>query len=338
MFTKALRAAAAAGAASVVVAAGLAATTGTASAQTSLGDAAAAKGKYFGAALAEGHFGESDYTGTFDREFTSATAENSMKWEVVEPSQGEFDFSQGDAVFDHAKGVGAAVRGHTLVWHSQLPGWVSGLSGDALRDAMNNHITTVMQHYQGEIDSWDVVNEAFSDNGDGSLRDSPFRQLGEGYSYIEEAFNTAREADPNAKLCYNDYNIENWSSAKTQGVYDMVSDFVSRGVPIDCVGFQSHFNSGNPVPADFQQTLQNFADLGVDVQLTELDIAGSGEQQAQDYADVTNACLAVEACNGITVWGVTDKYSWRAEDTPLLFDGNYNPKAAYDAVLQALQA
>ncbi len=137
-------------------------------------------------------------------------------------------------------------------------------------------------------------------------------------------------------LCYNDYNTDAWNTAKTQAVYNMVADFVSRGVPIDCVGFQAHFNSGNPVPENYHITLQNFADLGVEVQLTELDIAGSGASQAEQYAGVTLACLAVPQCTGITVWGVTDKYSWRAEDTPLLFDGNYNPKQAYYAVLETL--
>ncbi len=148
----------------------------------------------------------------------------------------------------------------------------------------------------------------------------------------------AREADPNAKLCYNDYNTDNWNHAKTQAVYNMVKDFKSRGVPIDCVGFQAHFNSGNPVPNNYHTTLQNFADLGVDVQITELDIAGSGSSQAEQFGGVTQACLAVERCTGITVWGIPDHYSWRSSDTPLLFDRNYNKKPAYTAVLNALNA
>jgi len=115
-----------------------------------------------------------------------------------------------------------------------------------------------------------------------------------------------------------------------------VQDFKARGVPIDCVGFQGHFNSGNPLPSNYHTTLGNFASLGVDVQITELDIAGSGQTQAEQYRGVTQACLAVARCDGITVWGVTDKYSWRPGDTPLLFDGNYNKKPAYDAVLSTL--
>jgi endo-1,4-beta-xylanase len=119
-------------------------------------------------------------------------------------------------------------------------------------------------------------------------------------------------------------------------VYNMVKDFKARGVPIDCVGFQSHINSASPVPSDYQANLQRFADLGVDVQITELDIAGSGSAQAATYAKVVQACLGVARCTGITVWGIRDSDSWRASDTPLLFDNSGNPKAAYTSTLNAL--
>src|SRR5581483_9816835 len=143
-------------------------------------------------------------------------------------------------------------------------------------------------------------------------------------------------ADQNAKLCYNDYNIDDANHAKTRAVYNMVRDFKSRGVPIDCVGLQSHFNAQSPVPSNYQQNIQQFAALGVDVQITELDIEGSGTAQADNYRRVVQACLAVSRCTGITVWGIPDHYSWRASGTPLLFDRNYNKKPAYDAVLAAL--
>ncbi|MFD1831908.1 MULTISPECIES: endo-1,4-beta-xylanase [Streptomyces] len=331
------RRAAVLGAGLAVAAAGtLTALSGTASAASTLHAAAAEKGRYFGTAIAAGRMGESDYMATLNREFGSLTAENEMKWDALEPSRNSFTFATADRIADHARSRGMALRGHTLVWHSQLPGWVAGLSAGDLRSAMNNHINRVMGHYKGRVHSWDVVNEAFADGSSGARRsESPFQQkLGNGY--IEEAFRTARAADPAAKLCYNDYNTDNWNHAKTQAVYAMVKDFKARGVPIDCVGFQAHFNSGNPVPANYHTTLQNFADLGVDVQLTELDIAGSGTSQAEQYRGVVQACLAVSRCTGITVWGVTDKYSWRSSDTPLLFDGSYRKKPAYDAVLAAL--
>ncbi|MEU2780036.1 non-reducing end alpha-L-arabinofuranosidase family hydrolase, partial [Streptomyces sp. NPDC007162] len=137
---------------------------------------------------------------------------------------------------------------------------------------------------------------------------------------------------PAAKLCYNDYNIENWSDAKTQGVYTMVKDFKSRGVPIDCVGFQSHFGTGGP-PASFRTTLSKFAALGVDVQITELDIA---QASATAYADTVQDCLGVARCTGITVWGIRDSDSWRTGENPLLFDAGGDRKPAYSAVLTAL--
>ncbi len=307
---------------------------GSAHAADTLGAAAAAKGKYFGTALNNGHLGESDYAATADREFNMATPENEMKWDATEPNQGQFSYGGGDAIVNHATSHGMRVRGHTLVWHSQLPGWVSGLSASALQSAMDNHITNLMTHYKGKIYTWDVVNEAFQDGSSGARRSSPFQdKLGDGF--IEHAFRTARAADPGAKLCYNDYNIDG-QNAKSNAVYNMVKDFKSRGVPIDCVGFQGHFNSQSPVPSDFQANLQRFAALGVSVQITELDIAGSGQAQADSYSTVVKACLAVSQCDGITVWGVTDKYSWRSSDTPLLFDGNYQKKQAYTSALAAL--
>ncbi|MGC3002475.1 endo-1,4-beta-xylanase [Streptomyces sp. G35A] len=312
----------------------LAALPQTAHAADTLGAAAAGKGRYFGAAVSAGHLGEAPYVSTLNTEFTSVTPENEMKWDAVERTRGSFGFGSADRIVNHALGRGMKVRGHTLVWHSQLPGWVSGLGAADLRSAMNHHITQVMTHYKGKIHSWDVVNEAFQDGGSGARRSSPFQdKLGDGF--IEEAFRTARAADPDARLCYNDYNTDG-VNAKSDAVYAMVRDFTSRGVPIDCVGFQSHFNSASPVPSDYRANLQRFADLGVEVQITELDIEGSGTAQATHYGNVVRACLAVTRCTGITVWGIPDKYSWRASGTPLLFDDDYRKKPAYQAVLSAL--
>ncbi|MEU9633775.1 endo-1,4-beta-xylanase [Streptomyces tendae] len=320
--------------AGLVAAAALTAAAHSAEAADTLGSAAAGQGRYFGTAVAANHLGEADYAATLDREFSSVTPENEMKWDATEPSRGAFTFTSADRIVDHAQSKGMDVRGHTLVWHSQLPSWVSSLGASDLRTAMNDHINGLMGHYKGEIHSWDVVNEAFQDGGSGARRSSPFQdKLGDGF--IEEAFRTARAADPAAKLCYNDYNTDG-VNAKSNAVYDMVEDFKSRGVPIDCVGFQSHFNPNSPVPSDYRQNLQRFADLGVDVQITELDIEGSGSAQAANYTKVVEACLAVSRCTGMTVWGVTDKYSWRSSGTPLLFDGDYDEKPAYDAVLSAL--
>jgi endo-1,4-beta-xylanase len=197
---------------------------------------------------------------------------------------------------------------------------------------MRNHITKVMQHYAGKITYWDVVNEAYADSG-GGRRDSNLQRSGN--DWIEDAFKTARAADPAAKLCYNDYNIDIWSWAKTQGVYNMVKDFKARGVPIDCVGFQGHFNSGSAYNTNYRTTLSSFAALGVEVAITELDIENAN---AEWYKNIVADCLAVPKCIGITVWGVRDQDSWRSNQSPLLFDNSGNKKAAYTAVLNALNS
>ncbi|MFF9850204.1 non-reducing end alpha-L-arabinofuranosidase family hydrolase [Streptomyces litmocidini] len=299
-----------------------------------LGTQAASSGRYFGTAVAAGRLGDPTYTAIADREFNMITPENEMKWDAVEPSRGNFRFGPADRIVDRALARGQRLRGHTTVWHSQLPSWVGAIrDAGTLRSVMNHHITTEMTHYKGKIYAWDVVNEAFADGGSGQLRDSVFQKvLGNGF--IEEAFRTARAADSSAKLCYNDYNIENWSDAKTQGVYRMVKDFKSRGVPVDCVGFQSHFGAGGP-PASFRTTLAGFAALGVDVQITELDIA---QASPTHYANAVGACLSVARCTGITVWGVRDSDSWRSGENPLLFDSNGKPKPAYTAVTHAFNS
>ncbi len=319
-------------AAAAVVAAGAALVfTATASAASSLGAAAAGTGRYFGAAVPAFKLGDGAFAEILDREFTSITPENEMKWDATEPSQGRFTYGGGDQIVAHAQAHGQKVRGHTLLWHAQQPGWAQSLSGAALRTAMLNHVTQVATHYKGKIHSWDVVNEAFADGGSGGRRDSNLQRTGN--DWIEAAFRAARAADPGAKLCYNDYNTDG-INAKSTGIYTMVADFKARGVPIDCVGFQSHLG-GNP-PGDYQANLRRFADLGVDVQITELDI--SGASQANAYATVVKACLAVPRCTGITVWGVRDSDSWRTGDNPLLFTAAGAKKASYTATLDALNS
>jgi len=305
---------------------------GTADAGTTLGASAAEKGRYFGAAVGTYKFNDGTYMALLNREFNSLVAENEMKWDATEPQRGVFNYGAGDRIVSHARANGMSVRGHTLLWHAQQPGWAQGLSGGDLRNAAINHVTQVATHFRGQIHSWDVVNEAFADGGSGGRRDSNLQRTGS--DWIEAAFRAARAADPNAKLCYNDYNTDG-INAKSTGVYNMVRDFKARGVPIDCVGFQSHL--GTSIPGDYQANLQRFADLGVDVQITELDVTQGGSQ-ANIYATVTRACLAVSRCTGITVWGVRDCDSWRGSDNALLFDCAGNKKAAYTAVLDALNS
>jgi endo-1,4-beta-xylanase len=306
---------------------------GTAGAATTLGASAAEHGRYFGTAVSAGKLGDAAYTTIAGREFTMATPENEMKWDATEPAQNTFSWTAADRVVSFAQSHGMRIRGHALAWHSQQPAWVQALSGAALRSAMLNHVSTVAAHYRGVIYSWDVVNEAFADGTSGARRDSNLQRTGN--DWIEAAFRAARTADPGAKLCYNDYNIDSWAAAKTQAVAAMIRDFKARGVPIDCVGLQSHFTGGSSYPPDYRTTLANFAALGVDVQITELDITNANPTA---YANVVNDCYAVARCNGITVWGVRDSDSWRSGESPLLFDGAGNKKPAYTSVLTALNA
>jgi len=300
-------------------------------AASTLGAAAAQSGRYFGTAIAAGRLGDSTYTTVAGREFNMVTAENEMKPDATEPQRGQFNFSSGDQIYNWATQRGMKVRGHTLAWHAQQPSWWQGLSGSSLRQAMIDHINGVMAHYKGKLAAWDVVNEAF--NEDGSRRNSNLQNTGN--DWIEVAFRTARAADPSVKLCYNDYNIENATYGKTVGVLNMIKDFKARGVPIDCVGLQTHFTGGSSLPGNFQTTLTNFANAGVDVALTEADVTNASTTQ---YAGLTQACMNVPRCLGITVWGVRDSDSWRSGESPLLFDGGGNKKAAYTSVLNALNA
>ncbi|MFG1710046.1 endo-1,4-beta-xylanase [Nonomuraea sp. M3C6] len=308
---------------------------------------AAGRGKFIGTALATSPLSnETSYRNTAATEFSQVTAENAMKWDSTEPSQGQFNFSGADAIVNFATQNNQQVHGHTLVWHSQTPGWVQNLGATAMRTAMQNHISQVVGHYASNptVVSWDVVNEVFDDSG--NLRTS-FWYNTLGQSYIADAFRAARAADPDARLCINDYNTEG-INAKSTAIYNLVSSLRQQNVPVDCVGFQSHLAIQYGFPNDFQQNLQRFAALGVQVRITELDVriqtprdATKDATQATYYRNVVNACLAVTACAGVTIWGFTDKYSWVPDTFPgqgaaLIYNENYQQKPSYTAVHDAL--
>lgn len=330
-----------------VAGAGAVATISPSFAAVPLRAGAAAHGRFFGTALATGPLAEeAAYRSIAGTEFSQVTPENALKWDATEPTDNAYNFTGADQIVAFAQQNNQQVHGHTLVWHSQTPSWVQSLSATAMRAAMQDHIATVVGHYANNpaVVSWDVVNEAFDDNGG---RRQSFWQSTLGDGYIADAFRFARAADPDARLCLNDYNVEG-IGPKSTAMYDLVRSLRQQNVPIDCVGFQAHLGTQFGFPSQVQQNVQRFADLGVQVRFTELDVRSilpmdATKTATQDtyYTDIVNACLAVTACAGVTVWGFTDKYSWvpstfSGQGSALLYDENYNPKPAYAAVSAAL--
>lgn len=299
-------------------------------------------------------FGRTDATGTqymavLAREFNVLTAENDMKFSAIRPNRETYRYARPDSMVAFAKANGMKVRGHTLVWHNQLASWLT--SGSWTRDQaialMEEHIANVVGHYRGQLEAWDVVNEAFTD-GQAAWRPG-FWADRIGREYVERAFRAARAADPAVPLFYNDYNIEG-PGAKADSVYELLRDLKARGVPVDGVGMQMHLIVGAlPSLAAMQQNFARFAALGLKIHITELDIrmptpatTANLATQAQNYRDVFALCLQQPACEMVVMWGFTDRDSWvpqtfAGQGDALLFDASFQPKPAYTAVRNLLQ-
>ncbi len=318
------------------------------------------------------------YRNTFLREFDSLTPENELKMPALQPRRGQFDFRTADRLVDFARSNGKAIHGHALVWGLSLPLWLidhgasdnlglrlppialpplprplgrtlgetstllTGWRRDELLSIMTTHIRTVMRHFGSEIREWDVVNEPIAE--DGSLAPSVWRRF-IGPEYVEHALRAAHATDPKAKLFINEFAIES-PSRKLDGLLRLVKSLQSRGVPLDGIGLQMHTHIlGFLDQRTLERTMRRFTDLGLEVQITEMDVGTSVlagalserlQRQALAYGAAARACNAVPRCTRFTTWGFTDSLSWLgAGEAPLLFDSGYQRKPAYEAVRSA---
>ena len=305
-------------------------------------------------------------------EFNSITPENSLKWMFIQPLPGKFDFKVSDKYVNIGSKNGMYTVGHALIWHAQLAEFMQNINKDETLFHVKNHINTLMNRYKGKIDAWDVVNEAFEE--DGSFRESVFyKNLGK--NYIEDVFVLAAKVDPEADLIYNDYNL--YKSEKRLAVINMVNKFKANGTKIDGVGVQAHWDLNTPSINEIENIILDFHETGILVSFTELDISvlpnpwemiGAEVNQnfskfegdpkmnpypnglpnniqdklAKRYEDIFKLFLKhSDKINRVTFWGVIDKYSWLNDwpikgrtNYPLLFDKDYKSKKAYYKLLE----
>jgi endo-1,4-beta-xylanase len=340
------------------------------------------EGKFrIGVAVNQAQIDERDSRGNpiIAQQFDSISPENVLKWGPLHPRPGNYNFEPADRYVAFGEKHKMMIIGHCLVWHSQTPQWVfqaeagQSLTREALLERMRDHIHTVVGRYRGRIYGWDVVNEAL--NEDGSMRQSPwFRIIGE--DYLSKAFQFAHEADPQAKLYYNDYSLEN--EAKRKGAIELIKKLKAAGAPMYAVGLQGHMKIDTPTARQEAETIEAFSALGVEVNITELDVDVLPRTTGGNSADVSATAAGNAASNPytaglpddmqqalarrytelfdvflqhrnaigrITFWGVTDGDSWLNNfptrgrtNYPLLFDREGKPKRAVDTVVSKAKA
>ncbi|MBO0842313.1 MAG: endo-1,4-beta-xylanase [Nocardioides sp.] len=301
--------------------------------------------------------GDKDLSTIAADQYSVVTPENEMKWEKVEPTRGTYDWSGGDQVVAFAQAHGQKVRGHVLLWHSQVPAWLTNgvndgtISNDELRGIVKKHVTDEVTHYKGKIWQWDVANEFFTDSNPSTINASDFWVQHLGAGIIGDVFRWAHAADPNALLFYNDYNDmgEDGNNAKFNAILAWAKDQRAHGVPIQGIGMQGHLDtrygfSGARARAD----LQAVTDAGFKTAITEADVrtftdapatqvpTNNLEYFAQPYefSQELQACLSVKGCISFSIWGIDDAHSWipgvwSNEGYALIYDVNHQPKEAY---------
>jgi endo-1,4-beta-xylanase len=326
-----------------------------------LREMAEAKGIIFGSAISTGPLQDPEFARLFASQCGIAVPEVDLKWAATRPTPDTFDFGVGDSLYNFSKSHGILFRGHTLIWHGALPHWfASTVSAANAKTVMQDHISTVVQHYAGKIHSWDVVNEAvwIADKRPDGLRITPWLQF-IGPEYIAMAFHAAHEADPGATLTYNDYFLETEDAAgesKRQAVWTMIAGLKKAGVPIHALGIQSHLvGSADVTGPNFKRFLQAISDLGLDIFVTELDVDDRtlpadvivrDRLIATQYFQYLSFMLQFKATKAVLTWGLSDRYSWlkyghqRSDgrpNRPLPYDTELKPTPAWDAIRNAFE-
>ena len=325
-------------------------------------DLAKERGRFIGTILNSEWFNdaiEPEFEEIHKTQFNVVVAENEMKFDATEPSENKFNYTKGDKMVEYALANGLRVRGHALAWHSQVPGWVNNYSGqkEKLLSVLKNHIDSVVGHWKGKIAEWDVVNEAINDdyNHDWRSTGSVWYE-GIGPEFLDSAFVWAHAADPDAELCYNDYAVE-WGindGSKAGFVLEQVKRWKANGIPITCVGTQTHIEIAHETtPQNVRAFAKALAELDVKLNITELDIgfpkgsagkltAADYEKQGHLYRQFMDVFLEEPNMGEFVIWGLTDAHSWLDEQQGktegLLYDKQYKPKPAFDSIMVSLKA
>lgn len=333
------------------------------SSNPSLRDYAEKKGLLIGTCVPhEPLISDEEYRNILKRDYNIFTPENALRFERIRPEKEVYDFSKADELIEFAEANNMKIRGHPLVYHKNLPDWLmeKKWTKEELTDILKDHIQTVVGRYKGRIYAWDVVNEAQSDCGMQriinaamfGMRNNIWKKV-IGPEYIEMAFRFAHEADPDALLFYNDYGAEG-QGCKADAVYGLVKNLVENDVPIHGVGLQSHYflDFVEPKSEEVKANMERLTGLGLEVHITEMDVSildiwpfkvtqKKLQKQAEIYRNMLKTCLSVDGCNSFTMWGLSDNHSWIPQAFPsfssgLIFDKQYQPKPAYNAILHSL--